>query len=63
MSARRYLLTLRLRAARYHEQYSHLPMKQIARLVGYRDPLFFSRHYRQMFGRSPSQDRAFNPSD
>lgn len=62
MSARRYLITLRLRAARYHVQYSTLPMKQIAHIVGYRDPLFFSRHYRQMFGRSPSEDRAFAPS-
>ena len=63
MSARKYLITLRLRAARYHVQYSALSMKQIARMVGYRDPLFFSRHYRQMFGRSPSEDRAFAPSD
>lgn len=63
MSARRYLITLRLRAARYHVQYSTLPMKQIAHMVGYRDPLFFSRHYRQMFGRSPTEDRAFAPSN
>lgn len=61
LSAQRYLTTLRMRAARALLQESARPIKEIAAATGYRDPLFFSRHYRTFWKRMPSQDRAFNP--
>lgn len=61
LSAQRYLTTLRMRAARALLQESARPIKEIAAAAGYRDPLFFSRHYRAFWKRTPSQDRSFNP--
>lgn len=61
VSARTYLTQIRLRVARYQVQFTNEPIKQIARRTGYRDPLFFSRHYHAMFGISPTDDRASTP--
>lgn len=61
VSARTYLSQIRLRVARYQVQFTSEPIKLIARRAGYRDPLFFSRHYHAMFGISPTDDRASDP--
>lgn len=52
-----YLIRLRLRRARHLVLQSSLPLKQIASLVGFTDPLFFSRQYHRFWGQSPRSDR------
>lgn len=61
ISAQRCLTALRMRAARAMLQESARPVKEVAQACGYRDPLFFSRHYRAFWKRSPAQDRSFSP--
>ena len=58
MSPREYVTMLRMRAARYQLHRSAAPVKQIARAVGYKDPLYFSRLYNQFWSRWPSEDRS-----
>ncbi|MCW8129692.1 MAG: helix-turn-helix transcriptional regulator [Planctomycetota bacterium] len=60
-SAQRCLTALRMRAARALLQESARTVKEVAHAVGYRDPLFFSRHYRAFWKRSPAKDRLFSP--
>ncbi len=60
-SAQHYLTALRMRAARALLRETVLPVKEIARSVGCRDPLFFSRAYAAYWKRSPVKDRAFSP--
>ncbi len=48
---------LRMRRARYLAHQTDRPFKQIASEVGYSNPLFFSRQYRNFWGHSPSRDR------
>lgn len=57
VSARAYLTQVRMEAARIYLRQSELSGKRIARMVGYADPLYFSRHYRQFWGHPPSHDR------
>lgn len=57
MSPQRYLLTLRMRAARSHLQESQLSVKEIARAVGYSDALYFSRLYKRFWKTSPTTHR------
>lgn len=52
-----YVLLLRMRAARYYLTDAQLPLKRVSRLVGYDDPLYFSRVYRKFWGHPPTQDR------
>ncbi|CAN5554061.1 hypothetical protein BH10PLA1_BH10PLA1_07750 [soil metagenome] len=56
-SPRDYLFGLRMRQARFHLSETTLPVKQIARQVGYDDPLYFSRRYHQFWKRWPTQER------
>jgi AraC-like DNA-binding protein len=63
MSPREYVTMLRMRAARYQLHRSASPVKQIARAVGYKDPLYFSRLYHQFWSHWPSEDRMLPPPD
>jgi len=56
-SPRDYLFGLRMRQARFHLSETTLPVKQIARRVGYDDPLYFSRRYHQFWKRWPTDER------
>ncbi|MDP4789397.1 MAG: helix-turn-helix domain-containing protein [Haliea sp.] len=49
---------LRMRRARELLQGSDVPIKVIAAEVGYDDPMFFSRRFKQLTGWSPSQVRS-----
>lgn len=49
---------LRMRRARELLQGTELPIKVIAAEVGYDDPMFFSRRFKQLTGWSPSQVRS-----
>lgn len=60
-SAQACLTALRMRAARALLQESARSVKDVAHTVGYRDPLFFSRHYRAYWKRPPAYDRLFSP--
>ncbi len=44
------------RAARWRREEPELPIKELARRLGYEDPFFFSRLYRKYRGRPPSRD-------
>lgn len=57
LSPQQYVLLLRMRAARYHVADARLPLKQVCRMVGYDDPLYFSRVYRRFWGHPPTHDR------
>lgn len=61
MSARAYLTSLRMKAARVYLQETGMAIKEIAQSVGYRDPLYFSRHYRLFWKAPPTRDRVFRP--
>lgn len=50
----RYLIELRLAKAREMMQNSSLNIKQVASLVGYEDPLYFSRLFTKFTGQSPT---------
>lgn len=58
VSARQYLTRVRMMAAKSYLERSSLSIKEVARRVGYRDALYFSRHYRKVFGAAPSVRRA-----
>lgn len=58
LSPMRYLLQLRLRRARNLLLKSGLGVKQIALIVGFRDPLYFSRAYRRLMRQTPTAARA-----
>ena len=51
---------LRMGRARELLQGTELPIKVIAAEVGYDDPMFFSRRFKQLTGWSPSQLRGGN---
>jgi AraC-like DNA-binding protein len=52
-----HLADLRMRAARFRLSQGTLAVKEVARQVGYRDPLHFSRSYRRFWGHPPSAER------
>jgi len=52
-----YVKQLRLRHARYLLRETEWQQKRVAMEVGYADPLYFSRIYREFWGRSPSAER------
>lgn len=52
-----YLARLRLEQAALLLRQSSLPVARVARLVGYTDPLYFSRAFSRHFGRPPGQRR------
>ncbi len=56
-----YLQQLRMQQARYLLLTTDRSVKEIAGQVGYEDPLYFSRRYRQYWRRPPMEDRAPNP--
>jgi transcriptional regulator GlxA family with amidase domain len=58
MNAQRYLLTLRMRLARFYLHESTMQVKQTAAAVGYVDALYFSKIYRKFWGKSPTDDIA-----
>lgn len=49
--------SLKMARARALLDTTSLPIAEIARSVGYADPLYFSRHFRRMHGASPSRYR------
>jgi transcriptional regulator GlxA family with amidase domain len=61
INAQGYLTALRMRAARAMLQKNDRSVKLIAHALGYADPLFFSRHYRTYWKRTPTEDRSFSP--
>jgi AraC-like DNA-binding protein len=54
---RDHLNHLRMHAARFHLAETTLSVKQIARLVGFTDPLYFSRRYHRFWQRWPTDER------
>lgn len=52
-----YYRMLRLREARQLVLYSNRRMAEIAEAVGYGSPTRLARHYREAFGRTPTEDR------
>lgn len=52
-----YLTAIRLQHAIQIMQHTTLKLDRIARIVGYQDPLYFSRLFRKAFRRSPSEYR------
>jgi len=56
-SPRDYLLSLRMHQARFYLSETTLPVKQVARRVGFEDPLYFSRRYHQFWQRWPTDER------
>ena len=56
-SPRTYLSRLRLEQAALLLRQSSLPVAKVARLVGYADPLYFSRAFSRHFGLPPGQRR------
>jgi len=60
-SAREHLQHLRLARARALLHDSARSVAEIAELVGYRDPLYFSRAYRQHWGHPPTAERDAHP--
>jgi AraC-like DNA-binding protein len=52
-----YTAMVRMRRARYLLSSSPAPVKDVAWQVGYRDPLHFSRCYRNFWGRAPRMER------
>lgn len=57
----RYLQALRMQHARYLLLTTDMSVKQIAGKVGFDDPLYFSRRYRNFWGKPATQDRAPSP--
>lgn len=51
-----YLINLRMNYARTLLRLRQIPVKDVAKLCGYRNAKFFSREYRKKFGRPPSQE-------
>ncbi len=61
-SPQQYLLRVRIESARAYLHNSNLSVKEVARAVGYDDPLYFSRLYSTRVGRAPSEERARRPA-
>lgn len=57
-SVHQFLLQTRLQTARHLLAETQLPIKSIARQLGYRDVFFFSRQFAQVMGISPGRYRA-----
>lgn len=58
MTPMKYLLTVRVNKAKeFIESDSEITFKQVAELVGYNDPHYFSRIFRSMTGLTPSEYR------
>ena len=57
VSPQQYLIDLRLRNARDLLISTDLSISEVARSVGYDDPLYFSRLYRKHYGLSPRESR------
>ena len=55
---RQYLIRLKVNRARELLSYSSYNISEIARLVGYDNPLYFSRVFSQNMGCSPSEYRS-----
>lgn len=55
-----YILTLRLSAAKDYLENTDKNISEIARLVGYENPLYFSRLFNKHIGKSPSDYRKEN---
>jgi transcriptional regulator GlxA family with amidase domain len=49
-----YVTRLRVEQAQKLLQHSSMSVSRVARLVGYQDPLYFSRIFRKQTGRPPS---------
>ena len=54
-SPQSFIIDLRLRRACELMMQTDLPLKQIAQMAGYEDPLYFSRLFKEHFGMPPSQ--------
>ena len=52
-----YLIEVRLENAKVRLEQSDSPVQDIAKIVGYRDPLYFSKEFKKMYGLSPMQYR------
>ncbi len=61
-SPKRYVRRERVLRACHYLDATDAPISQVAELVGYADPLHFSRVFRQVLGRSPRQYRAREPA-
>lgn len=57
MGAGQYLTTHRLNRSREILENGRVPISEVAKSVGYSDPLYFSRAFRKRFGISPSSAR------
>lgn len=53
-----YLEQQRMAQARMYLELTDQPISEVARLVGYRDPLYFSTRFRRVVGASPRRHRA-----
>ncbi|MFW6039341.1 MAG: helix-turn-helix domain-containing protein [bacterium] len=60
-SPSQYLKTLRMKASRFYLNRSNQSVKQVAAAVGYDNPLYFSRLFREFWGYPPSRVNKFNP--
>lgn len=63
VSVQNYLLDYRLRQACILLKSTALSVRSVAHTVGYTDPLYFSRIFRQKMGMSPSEYRTQNQPD
>jgi AraC-like DNA-binding protein len=57
LSPQQYLLRVRMTAAKAYLEKSNLSVKEVSRSIGYADPLYFSRLYRQHFDHAPTDAR------
>lgn len=48
---------MRLDNARERLEQSDAPIREITKVVGYRDPLYFSKEFKKKYGLSPMQYR------
>ena len=53
-----YLIEVRLANARMRLEQTDASVQDIAKIVGYRDPLYFSKEFKKMYALSPMQYRA-----
>ncbi len=60
MSPQEYLIAVRMEHARLYLSTSNRPVREVARLCGYDDPLAFSKVFKQKCGESPSDYRRLN---
>jgi len=58
-----YVMRKRMQAAEELLLNSDIPVSSVAYMVGFKDPSYFARAFRQHFGRSPSTCRLHQPSD